>query len=624
MNYGIKFSIYTLIIFYSALSFGQKKMTFGNVGIEDFNTDYEEVFPDANAIVLYRFVEDEIGDYIIVHERVKIINENGYSAANVTIPYGNVTKIEGATYNLIEGEVIRTKLNKFLQGSDTKIKIANTRKFTMPKVQAGSIIEYKYKATRGTHWDIPMQYSIPIRKLNITLGNATGYNFKFLQNPRALLDVDIQSYSSTTVIMADDIEPLEEEVYVSDIESYRSKIEIKNIGAMRRQSLRSFDDLVEILLNTDDFTRGYLPRNVYKEDLKSVIGQEKDQYKIAGLIYNYVKENFTWNDYYGIFPDSESSRVAFHKKSGDIADINLLYVSMLRTLGIEATPILASTRWNGLPVTASWESFNYVLAGAKINGKQYIFDVAHTKSNFKMIPEEVLNWKGLMIQDDETYSWVDLTSRSISGINRIINLSIDEALTIEGNVQEQVSGYYAMNVEQYLKEDGRESIDNAEEVIGYEKDNYQISDFKLHKLDSIHDKVFWKYDFENDDGIEEIGDKAYFFPLLFLALTESPFSKEDRRYPISFGFPKQEKNIITIKLPKKYKVELLPSPVIINLPDRLGSFTYNIKEVGNTIQVVTEFNVGEGEIPSDRYPEIKEFFKLRVAKETETIVLVKK
>ncbi len=622
IKHWIKYSVYGIVFFNCIYGLGQKKIEFGQIAVEDFNDNYKELFPDANAIVLYRYVEDEIGSYIIVHERIQVINENGYSVANVKIPYGNVVKIEGFTYNLVNGQIEQIKLDKFLQGSDRKVQITNTQKFTMPKVQVGSIIEYRYKATRGTHWDIPMQYNIPIRKLNITLGNATGNNFKFLQNRRALLDIDIQSYSSTTVIIANDIEPLEEEVYVSDMESYRSKIEIKNIGAMRRQSLRSYDDLVEILLNTDDFTRGYLPRNVYKKELEQIIGQEKNKYKIAELIYYYIKENFTWNEYYGIFPGNESSRVAFHAKKGDVADINLLYVSMLRTVGIDAEPILASTRWNGLPMTASWESFNYILAGAKINNQQYIFDVAHDKSNFEMIPKEVLNWKGLMLHDDQTYSWINLSNRSVSGINKIINIEIDEFLSIKGNVKEQITGYYAMDFEKYFKENKGRNYD-INDIVGYNGSEFEIKNFKLQRIDSAYDKISWSYGISSEDDIEEIDDKIYISPLLFYTLNESPFVNEERRYPISFEFPKRIKKIIIIKFPNEYKIESLPSSIKLNLPEAIGHFLYNIKEVGNTIQLVTEFMVDEGEIPSEKYLELKEFFKLRVEKENEKIVLVK-
>ena len=176
----------------------------------------------------------------------------------------------------------------------------------------------------------------------------------------------------------------------------------------------------------------------------------------------------------------------------------------------------------------------------------------------------------------------------------------------------EISGYYAMNFEEYYKENNRESVDNIKEVMEYDKDGFIISNFKLQKLDSINDKVFWDYDFENIDGLEEINDKIYFSPLFFLALSESPFIKEERRYPISFGFPKQVKNIITIKLPEGYKVASLPTAVKINLPGQIGTFTFNLNESGNSIKLTTDFMVGEGEISSDKYPEIKEFFKLRV------------
>ena len=622
MNYGIKFSIYTLIIFHSALSFGQKKMTFGNVGIEDFNTDYEEVFPDANAIVLYRFVEDDIGKEIVIHERIKIINELGYDAANVEIAYENITNVEGVTYNLVKGEVVATKLNKLLEGTSGRVKIASLRKFTMPKVQAGSIIEYKYKASIGTFNDIYLQYDIPVKYAQIVLRNRSSYHLSYIQNSKALLDLEFkQKNSKTTVIEAKNVPSFVKEDYVDNLNSYRSKIEIKKTGFLWGDPLNSFRDIVDFLMDIERFTKGYLPDNSYKGGLIGMIGNEKDEYKIAELVFNYLKKNIEWNGGYGIVPDNKSSLITFQTKRGNSADINLLFVSMLKSIGIESSPVLVSTKNNGVPITPSLESFNHIVVGAVINYKQYIFDVPNPKSNFRYLPEKVLNWKGLMINENRSFSWVDLTDSPLSNVNSIVNVSISEDIGVKGEVQEQLSGYFAIDLKNTLTNDYKNI--NIEDVVNVGSNAFIISEFKIKKHDTLLDKIVWSYRFEKEDELEKINDKIYVSPLFHLSLVESPFFQTERKYPINFGFPKNVKKLIKITIPDNYKIESIPVPIKINLPEEMGSFTYNIKEVGNTIQVVTEFNVGQGEIPSDRYSEIKDFFKLRVEKETEKIVLIK-
>ncbi|MFC4632679.1 DUF3857 domain-containing protein [Dokdonia ponticola] len=622
IKYCLKASLYGIIFLQSTCFFGQKKITFGNVSIEDFNEDYKSVFPSANAIVLYRYVEDDVGKEIVIHERIKILNELGYDFANVEIPYEDVIDIEGFTYNLIEGKVVVTKLDKLLEGTSRKVKIATLRKFTMPKVQTGSIIEYRYKASKGTFNDIFLQYEIPVNYAQVVLRNRSDYQLSFIQNSKALLDLEFKEKDSKTIVIeAKNVPAFEKEDYVDNLDSYRSKIEIKKAGFIWGDEIKTFRDFVDILLDFESFIKGYLPKDNFKGGLIGMIGDEKDEYKIAELIFNYLRKNIKWNGSFSIIPDNKSSLVTFQTKQGNLADINLLFVSMLKTIGIESSPILASTKSNGIPLTASLESFNYILSGAVIDYKQYIFDVTNPKSNFRYLPEMVVNWKGIMINENRSFSWVDLTEIPLSNINSIINVSINEDLDVEGEVQEQLSGYYAIDLKKTFVDDYQEF--DIEDVVNKGSNAFIISQFDLIKHDRLLDKIVWSYKFEKEDELEKINDKVYLSPLFHLSLTESPFFETERKYPINFGFPKSVKKLIKIKIPDNYIVESIPASIKINLPDQIGSFTYNCKEVGSTIQIVTEFTVGQGEISSDDYPEIKEFFKLRVEKETEKIVLVK-
>ena len=66
-----------------------------------------------------------------------------------------------------------------------------------------------------------------------------------------------------------------------------------------------------------------------------------------------------WNGMYGYTSD-EGVKKAYDLKTGNIADINLILVGMLRAANLKANPVLISTRSNGVPLFPTMEGFNYV------------------------------------------------------------------------------------------------------------------------------------------------------------------------------------------------------------------------------------------------------------------------
>ena len=77
------------------------------------------------------------------------------------------------------------------------------------------------------------------------------------------------------------------------------------------------------------------------------------------------------------------------------------------------------------------------------------------------------------------------------------------------------------------------------------------------------------------------------------------------------------------KIPEGYIVDFVPEPLRLLLPEDIGDYTYSIRELGGSIQITMRFNLLINEIPVSKYPELRNFFKIRVAKENEKIVLKK-
>src|SRR6516164_2579395 len=110
----------------------------------------EPAAPGAAAIILYREEKSDDNENFQYHYyRIKILTDEGKKYADVKIPYDNkyfhIADIKGRTIHP-DGTVIPFD-GKVLDGTFVKerhLKILQ-KTFTLPDVQVGSIIEYKYR-----------------------------------------------------------------------------------------------------------------------------------------------------------------------------------------------------------------------------------------------------------------------------------------------------------------------------------------------------------------------------------------------------------------------------------------------------------------------------------------------
>ncbi|HYM95341.1 MAG TPA: DUF3857 domain-containing protein, partial [Chitinophagaceae bacterium] len=154
---------FTCLSFLSSLASAQDKtdIKYGKVSPEDFTTKVYSIDSNANAVVLADVGSTEIVgnskgwfSYEFKHfRRVRILNKNGYDAANVEIPLYNsgdaeeqLNNLKAETYNLENGKVEETKLDtKSAVFKDVIDKNHLIKKFTFPNIKEGSIVEYEYK-----------------------------------------------------------------------------------------------------------------------------------------------------------------------------------------------------------------------------------------------------------------------------------------------------------------------------------------------------------------------------------------------------------------------------------------------------------------------------------------------
>ncbi|MFN3788461.1 MAG: hypothetical protein ACK4SW_08695, partial [Sulfurihydrogenibium azorense] len=157
-----KLTAMVCILFCIQTASSQKISTykFSKINSEDLKIKVYDIDSNANAIIIAdvgesSFVGNVKGWFSISFKRkvrIHILNKNGYNQADFEIPLwvnGSATEkleeLKAVTYNLENGSVTETKLEKNNVFTEKKSKNLSLRKFTLPNVKEGSIIEVEYR-----------------------------------------------------------------------------------------------------------------------------------------------------------------------------------------------------------------------------------------------------------------------------------------------------------------------------------------------------------------------------------------------------------------------------------------------------------------------------------------------
>jgi hypothetical protein len=327
----------------------------------------------------------------------------------------------------------------------------------------------------------------------------------------------------------------------------------------------------------------------------------------------------TWNGKYGYYT-KKGVEVAYNESSGNVAEINLMLTAMLKMGGLDANPVLLSTRDNGVALFPNRSKFNYVIACVDLDGKQILLDATEKFASLSCLPIRDLNNKGRLIKKDGSSVEVDLMPKYNS--NDIVNLlvTIDKSGLVSGQVREQ---YFDYNALRYRQKYAGISTENYLEKLEKKHAGLEVENYELKNEKSVYEPIIETYNIKNNNIVEVIGDKMFISPLLYLALEQNPFKQENRQYPVDFSFPNKDKYQLAITIPDGYEIESLPKSASIAMVEKLINFVFSATKTDNKINISMSLDINNYLIPADYYNSLKEFFKVVIDKQNEKIVLKK-
>ncbi|WP_456436965.1 hypothetical protein [Psychroserpens sp.] len=670
--------LFATIIFLSiALSINAQDFKFGKVSKEELIQKQHHLDSSASAAILYKseniyfYYSDGTGfeQHRVVHKRIKIYNNEGYDWATDKIflyqggsgSKEKLTAIKAYTYNMKNGKLSKEKLKKDGIFEEEANDFMDITTLTMPNIQDGCIVEITYEIISPflAIDDVFFQYKIPMNKFDFKVASPQYYAYNKKVNPKAFYYPKLKesvasktaTYSQTSevstsnrvsgsknystgsfeykenIIYANETDspPLKQEAFAGNMNNYRAKLSMelsaildKN-GVVEKSFSSSWEKVSKSIYDDSDFGNQLNKSGFFKDDVEALVASIGDDFQKAFLLQSFVKSKVKWNGLIG-FRAHKGTRKAYKEGEGNVADINLLLIAMLRSQGVNANPVLVSTRNNGIPIFPTRKGFNYVICMVESQEGYALYDATEIYSMPNTLPQRALNWQGRVIKDDGASGWVSLTPTGKATEYTSLNVKINDDFTVEGKVRKNITDHLALV---YRKNNANRSDDAHIKQLEKNNGDIEISNLNFENGKDITQPIKLSYDYALNDGVDEIGDNLYFSPMFFMASKESPFKLEERKYPIDFVFPLQDKYVINIMIPEGYQVESLPESGVYEFKNNDAKFTYVIKENGKFLQLNISLDLNTSFINSTDYKVFKGFYEKIVEKQSEQVVLKK-
>ncbi len=611
---------------------------------ELFDQTYD-IDTTANAVVLLEkgstIIQKSDADrsLMVFHRygaRTKILNQKGYKHANFSIPlytYSStpeyIIDIKAKTYNIAaDGSISSTALKTKDIFTEKVSDYLQITKFTLPDIRSGSVIDVEYTIVSPSIFKFrTWTFQSDIPKINSQYNAVIPAMFKYnvtLRGALKLKDTKAKVYreclifngakmdcSDITYIM-DNIPAFIEEDYMLASKNYISAIhfeleESTNPRGGVKKYTQNWSDVDRELILDKNFGRQLKEDDFFKQILPLEILSLTDQNEKASKVYNFFQKHIRWNKYYGKFSQN-GVKNSFENRSGNIADINLGLTAAFQAAGLEAYPILVSTRDNVIPNTLHpvISEFNYVISGVKINGQTILADASEPLLCFGELPLRAINDRGRIIYSRKSSEWIPLVNPIPAETSYSFSGEYLKSGKIVGQLTVTSSGYDAFKKRQSILKYA--SKEEYEEKLDERLTNIRIKKLDLQNLENNAFPLIETSDIEVSVGDSLRSGNFMLNPIFVERTTQNPFNLDDRTYPVDIGSKKTENHHITIRFPKDITLSSAPKSTSLVIPDQGARYIYKSDFTDNTLTVDQQFALNKAIYSTDEYFYLKELF----------------
>ncbi|MDA3615862.1 transglutaminase domain-containing protein [Polluticaenibacter yanchengensis] len=641
------------------------KVKFGVILASEFNTPDTGIYKSADAIYIFdrgssKMEGNTKGFFSIVferHLRIKINNANGVDASTIEIPFytsqgldEKMLALKGVTFNLENNKVSETELTNNIVFTEKINKNVSVKKFTMPGVKAGSIVDIFYK-TKSDYlnnfqpWEFQHKYPIILSEYEVLIPDF--FHYVKAMNVKSKLHLDEKSSYNETFSIIDNsgistdratlsgnvtvnkwqlinLPGLKEEIFTSSIDNHISKVTFQLNGYqfpnMAYKPLKEdWPKVSKNLLESESFGAPIFTRTGYLEDiLKSKnlnTGSDKEK---AQKIFEYVRDNFTCTKTYGIYIAEDGIKNLLKNKNGSAAEINLLLTGLLKKAGINTSPAILSTRGNERVHTdfPLMDRYNYVISSIFFDNESYFLDATQPYLSFGNLPLKCYNGNVRILNNEVSVAELETQHVIEKKITSIIGIPFEKD-KLDIAIQTNYPYFESSRIRENIQKNGKDNY--IKELKSKINNDYTVDSVSILNIDDKSEKIVTNIYIK----VPLTEDVNYLNPLFTEEQSESPFKSDTRYYPVELPYAINSVINTNITLPEGYEISEAPKSEKVAFMESLVHYNYLVAKKKNEIQLNCVNNVKQTFFEAEDYPHLKSYYNYIINKSKEQFVIKK-
>jgi transglutaminase-like putative cysteine protease len=631
---------------------------------EELKMTSQPEVPGAAAVYLFR--EETTDDRLHTwskYIRLKVLTEGGKKYANVELTQYTSSDYGGYSVNDIAGRTIHPdgtivpftgkpmeKLVEKGQGFKMMAKV-----FTLPDVEVGSIIEYRYQLRYDDNYFIAPAWYIqtelytrkahylwrptgrplitksergeqltntiawtPILPKGFEVKQAHTPNGSTYEGEQITLELDIH-----------DIAPLPDEEYMPPLNSLTYRVLFYYSAYRTMEEYWKNEGKGWSKLN-DKFIG---PGNKVKEAVKELAGpSDTADQKLRKLYASVMKLDNTMYSRGRSAAEEKSEGLNSPKSTDDILErkrgtddqIAQLFVAMARAAGMKAyvMSVTARDRAMFVPQYLSFSQLNDLIAIVVVDGKEVFFDPGQ-----RYCPYGHLAWKHTWasgLRQTEAGSALAETpgeSYTASRTQRIAQLTMDEQGEMKGTVKMTWTGAPALSWRQsYLRGDSTSL--NRDLRVAMEQllaNGMEIKVVGYQNADDYEQPFIVSYEVKGRIG-SSTGKRLLVPSDIFEANSRPTFAHERREALIWFEYANTVLDGVQVTYPRNMAVESVPVSEQLQL-QKFAVYALKTDSTPSRFTVHREFDLGTILYKVEEYPDLRAFYGKFETKDQEPVVL---
>lgn len=620
---------------------------FPPISPDELKMTSEPQAPGAPAVILYREV-DRDDTPRTSHEnnfiRIKILKEEGRKYGDVDIefdkasenvigihartikPDGSEVPFDGKVY---EKTIVKARGQKYL-----------AKTFTLPNVEVGSIIEYRWTYDYNEQWvfnslwvlstDLFTRdarfslkpYSsdyVPVRLRWTWHGLPSGVEPKKEPNGMVRMEAhNIPAFQEEDFMPpADELKARVNFIYDDEFTDATADAYWKHVGKKRNGTLESFID----------------KRKAMEEAVAQTVSPSDPPEVKLRKLYDRVQQ-FRNTSYEVRKSDEELKREKekpaqnveeiWKRGYGDGMQLTWLYLALVRAAGFDACGVWAASRGQYFFTSNTMEAhkLNSNAVMVKLNGKEMYFDPGAAFTPFGMLTWFETGTPGLCLnKDGGTWVTTSLPDSSDSLLKHSAKLKLNQTGDLEGTITLTYTGLEAMYHrvdmrnsddvarKKFLEDRVKETIPVAAEVELTSQSDWKSSETPL--VAEFHVTI--------PGWATSAGRRATIPASLFNANEQHTFEHADRVHPVYVEYPFEKVDDVTIELPQGWQIGNVPAAV--SKEGRVIGYSLNVENDKTTLHLSRKLMWNFLLLDVKYYGALREFFQQVRTGDEEQIVL---